>query len=154
MRQVIALFCVLLLVGCISNESEITPSQFDRDFFRLTTNEQVRKFHEYDVETQYELVIVGNQIVHPPAIYLTEEFAKQGRAIVPFLRSRLMTAKREVTVRDIVAILAEMDRLRLYEVGNDASLMAVVEERTAAMRGQWKPVTQRMVEEIRNVPPG
>ena len=150
MSRAVALSCLLLLSGCVSNASEIAPSQFDRDFFRLPTGEQVKKFHEYDLPTQYELLIVGNQVVHPPAMYLVQEFAKRGKSIVPFLSDKLASAKEEATVRDIISVFAELDRLKLYEVGKDASLMALIEQRTAAMRGQWKPVTQRMVEEMRN----
>lgn len=154
MRQVIALFFALFFLGCAPKEAEVVPTQLHRDFFHLPTSEQVKRFHEYDIETQYELLVVGNQVVHPPAIYLAEEFAKQGKSIVPLLRNKLAEAKQEATVRDVVGILAEMHRLRTYDVASDANLMALVKERTAAMRGQWKPVTQHMVDEIRNVPPG
>lgn len=149
MRQIVSLLCTLFLLGCIPNESEVEPSQADRDFFRQSTSEQVKKFNEFGPETQYELLIVGNQLVHPPALYLAEEFARQGKAIIPFLRSKLTAANKDATVRDVVAILSEMQRMGSYEVKSDASLMALVEERLATMQGQWKPVTQRMVEEIR-----
>lgn len=78
MRKVTVLLCCAFLFGCNFGDSEVEPNQFDRDFFRLSTDAQVKRFHEYDLQTQYELVIVGNQVVHPPAIYLAEEFAEQG----------------------------------------------------------------------------
>ncbi|WP_013207825.1 hypothetical protein [Ralstonia solanacearum] len=152
MRQIISLLCTLFLLGCVSNGSEITPSQFDREFFRLSTAEQVKKFQGYNPDTQYELLIVGNQVVHPPALYLAEEFAKQGKSIIPFLRSKLAATKQESTVRDVVAVLAEMQRLGSYEVKCDASLMAFVEERVAGMQGQWKAATRHMLEEIQGQP--
>ncbi|WP_155518285.1 hypothetical protein [Ralstonia solanacearum] len=152
MHKIISPIFTLLLLGCVSNDSEIQPSQFDREFFRLPTTEQVKKFQGYAPETQYELLIVGNQVVHPPALYLAEEFAKQGKSIIPFLRSKLAATKQESTVRDVVAVLAEMQRLGSYEVKGDASLMAFVEERVAGMQGQWKAATQHMLEEIQGQP--
>ncbi|MDB0574078.1 hypothetical protein LBW59_25470 [Ralstonia solanacearum] len=152
MRKIISLLCTLFLLGCVSNESEITQSQFDREFFRLSTAEQVKKFQGYDLETQYELLIVGNQVVHPPALYLAEEFAKQGKSIIPFLRSKLAATKQESTVRDVVAVLAEMQRLGSYEVKGDASLVAFVKERIAGVQGQWRPVAQHMLDEILGQP--
>lgn len=148
----IGLLCIIFLFGCFSNESEIMPSQFDREFFRLSTAEQVKIFHRYGPEVQYDLLIVGNQIVHPPAFYLVEEFAKEGIFVVPILRSKLAAAKRESTIRDVVAILAEMQRLGSYEVKDDASLMDLVGQQIASMQGQWKPVTLRMFEEIQAHP--
>lgn len=149
MRQMISLLCTLFLLGCIPNESRVEPSQADRDFFRQPTSVQVKKFNELGPEAQYELLIVGNQLVHPPALYLVEEFARQGKVVIPFLRSKLTNANKDVTIRDVVAILSEMQRMGSYEVKSDATLMALVEEKLAAMQGQWKPVTQRMLEEIR-----
>ncbi|MEF9388678.1 hypothetical protein V4890_24100 [Ralstonia solanacearum species complex bacterium KE056] len=149
MRKVTVLLCCAFLFGCNFGESEIEPNQFDSDFFRLSTDTQVKRFHEYDLQIQYELVIVGNQVVHPPAIYLAEEFAEQGAAAIPFLRDKLASAKKEATVRDIVAILAEMHRLKSYNVGNDSALMRLVDERVNSMQGQWKSVTLHMLQEIR-----
>ena len=148
MRKIIYLLCTLFLLGCIDYTPEIEPNQFDREFFRLTIDERIKQFQEYDSETQYKLLIIGNQLVHPPALYLVDEFAKKGKSIVPFLRSKLAAAKLEVTVRDIVAVFSAMQRFGSYEVKDDASLMALIKERIAAMQGQWKPVTQHMFEEI------
>ena len=153
MRQVMTLICLIFFGACISNDPEFAPSQFDRDFFNLTTNEQIKQFSKYGIETQYELLVVGNQVVHPPALYLIEEFARKGETVIPFLHTKLNQAKRDVAVRDIVAILSEMQRLRTYDVQGDASLMALAENRIAAMQGKWKLVTQHMIEEIRRPMP-
>jgi len=150
MQRLTLLLCIFL-AGCISNTTEIAPRQFHRDFFKLPVSEQVRQFHEYDLETQYELLIVGNQVAHPPAFYLTTGFAAQGESVISFLTDKLDETRSDLTVRDIVAVLAKMQHLQSYDVGNDVHLMTLVEERVAAMRSQWKPVTQRMVEEIRGV---
>ncbi|MHA6881788.1 hypothetical protein [Ralstonia pseudosolanacearum] len=149
MQKLKALLLCAFLFGCNSGDSEIEPNQFDRDFFHLSTEAQVKKFHEYDMKTQYELVIVGNQVVHPPAIYLAEEFAEQGEAAIPFLRDKLASTKKEVTIRDIVAIFTEMHRLKSYKFSNDSSLMRLVDERVNSMQGQWKSVTVQMLQEIR-----
>ena len=148
MRKIIPLLCTLFLLGCFSYNSEIEPNQFHREFLLgLSMDEQVERFHEYDPETQYELLIVGNQVVPPPAQYLAGAFAKQGKSIVPFLRAKLAAAKKELTVRDIVVVFCDMQRLGTYDVKGDASLIALVEERIATMQSDWKLTVQSIFEE-------
>lgn len=148
--QRLAISLVFILFGCVSSNADVVSSKFDDDFFRLSTSEQLRRYHGYDIEIRYELLVVGNQIVHPPAIYLVQEFAKQGPSAIPFLQSKLEQAKEEASIRDIVAILVEMHRLKLYDETINKSLKALVENRANSMRGQWKPVTQRMLQEMRD----
>ena len=146
--QRLVMCLAFILFGCVSRNADVAPSQFDGDFFRLSTSEQIRRFQGYDLEIRYELLVVGNQIVHPPAIYLVQEFAKQGPSAIPFLQSKLAQAKEEASIRDIVAILAEMHRLKSYDESINTSMKALVENRVSSMQGQWKPVTQRMLQEI------
>ena len=144
----IALLSALSLVGCASTSKDVVPTQSDSEFFRGTTSQQLEKFAKYDIETQYHLLVVGNQIVHPPAIYLVHEFAKRGSSVIPLLSHELAKAKEEATIRDIVAVLAEMRYLNAYDATADAGLIALVDARIASMRGQWKPIAQRLRREL------
>jgi hypothetical protein len=89
-------------------------------------------------------------VLHPTALYLEDEFAKQGISVVPFLQSKLREAKRELTIRDIVGVFAEMQRTASYNVRRDSDLIELLQQRVAAMRGLWHPMTQRMLDEIQN----
>jgi len=130
--------------------SEVEPSRFHYDFFQQTMSEQAKKIHEYDLETQYDLYIVGQQVIHPPMM-LDDELAKNGKAIVPLLREKLASPpKYEATVRDIVQVLDQMARQKTYDVRNDNALIALAEKRVSEMKGYWKSYTQEMLDDIRN----
>ncbi len=147
--RVVLILVTLVLLGC--NGVLRTPAgQFADNFFRFTTAQQLERFHKYGLETQYELLIFGNQIMHPPAVYLVDAFAQNGEAAIPFISKKLERSEAEVTVRDLVAILAAMDRLRIYDVSGDPTLMALVEERTAVLHGEWAGTIKRMVGVIRD----
>jgi hypothetical protein len=94
-------------------------------------------------------LIFGNQVVHPPAIYLIDEFARHGPSVIPLLRSKLQAIDSELTLRDIVSVCDRMNQLGTYDVGRDRRLMHLLEDRVAAMRGPWKPLTQGMVNKLR-----
>jgi len=131
--------------------SEVEPTDFHLDFFKQTTAQQAKKIHDYDLETQYDLYIVGQQANHPPTIYLADELAKNGKAIVPLLREKLESPhKYEATVSDIVLVLYQMAPQKTYDVRNDKALMALVEKRVSEMKGLWELFTQWRLDEIRS----
>ncbi len=146
--QINALVAFLFILALAACAAEIETSEFDREFFRMSTSEQIEKFSKFDLQVQYRLVVVGNQVVHPPALYLTQEFAKRGVVAIPLLSAELTNAQSELTVRDIVAILAEMRRLHVYDVKENVQLMALVRDRVASMKGQWRLLTDGMEQEI------
>ncbi len=97
-------------------------------------------------------LIIGNELVEPPAIFLVKEFARNGPTILPLIREKLVETKNEITVRDIIAVISELHRLNLYDAANDSSLMALATKRVLAMNGQWRSTTLQMLEEIRETP--
>ena len=148
MSKIIIILFALLVMACESNNADVVPNKYDHDFFRKTTSEQIVQFSKHSLEVQYELLVVGNQIVHPPAMYLIPEFAKHGEAAIPFLFEKLTQAKEEASIRDIVAILAEMRRLKLYSETENSDLKKLIDNRVAAMSGQWKEATEEMLADI------
>jgi hypothetical protein len=142
------LFCVLIL-GCTTHRLEFEISELHRGFFRIPYSGQSKMFHRLDLETQYELYIMSIQYYHPPYLYLVDELAKRGKEIVPLLCSKLTTTKREITVRDIVSLLFEMQHSGTYDVRSDVELMALVEKRVSAMQGIWRPMAKGDFESIR-----
>lgn len=120
------------------------------DFYHMTTAEQISQFKNHSLDEQYELFIFGNQEVHPPAIYLAPQFAKRGPTVVPFLRAKLESVQNEETVRDIVTILAELARMKLYDFSKNVELMELLEQKANNMQGIWKKITLEMIAEIRS----
>jgi hypothetical protein len=107
-------------------------------------------FSNYDIDKQYAIYICGNQFVHPPMIYLGELFAREGNKVVAFLKSKLLEANDDLTVRDLVLVFSEMSRLKTYDVANDGELMYLISERVGGMKDPgWKQTTQEMVAEIK-----
>jgi hypothetical protein len=119
-------------------------------FYGQTTKEQVASFSGYPLEEQYAIYIYGNQVRHPPAIYLAAPFARAGDKVVPFLLGRLKSAKDDPTVRDLVLVFSEMNRQTTYDVAGDAELMRQLESSIAAMKNQgWRGIAEGELAEIR-----
>jgi len=118
-------------------------------FYKLPLKERISTFKSYDLENQYIIFICGNQVVHPPAIYLAEPFAKQGSAIVPFLKVKLAQANDDLTIRDIVLVFAEMGRQHSYNVSKDVDLVKVITGKVGGMHDpDWKAAAQGNVNKI------
>lgn len=145
----IVLMCLFLVSGCVAGQSGTLPAIADRGFFELTTDVQVERFQGFDMGRQFELIIVGNQQIHPPALYLVPIMAQSGKAAVPFLVDKLNATRDELTVRDIVSIYSSMQKIGSYDVRGDVTLMKLIEAKVAEINGLWKPVVVQMVDEIK-----
>ncbi len=121
-------------------------------FFKMPPSEQIRKFGSYTIEDQYSIYICGNQVFHPPAIYLSRPFAMEGKAAVDFLRTKLLQTKDDLTICDIVFVLSEMNRHKAYNVARDGGLMKIINDRVDGMESDdWKRITKKMVAEINGI---
>jgi hypothetical protein len=108
------------------------------------------EFSKYDVGKQYAIFICGNQYVHPPMMYLAELLAKEGGKVVAFLKMKLLAVKDDLTVRDLIFVFAEMNRLKTYNVAADHELMNLIVERLEGMKDpDWKQIAGQMVDEIK-----
>jgi hypothetical protein len=120
-----------------------------KTFFREPTKEQIKKFSTFNIEDQYSLFICGNQIVHPPALYLAEPFAANGKVVSDFLKSKLKQATDDLTIRDIIRVFTEMNRQGTHDVVGDNDLMMLIHEAIARMNNEgWKKVCNSMVERM------
>lgn len=148
MRTKLILFFLLLITACAPSEQAVKTDNLEKTFFHLSIQDRIGRFHQYSLDDQYRLLIFGNQIAHPPALDLVSEFAKQGQIIVPFLKEKLLAEKEEAAIRDIVATFVELNRLGLYDVKGDTSLMALIAEKANSMHGLWTDTVQDMIGEI------
>ncbi len=147
--KIIYSIAFLLFLGCTLNASSLKHSKLIDDFFKNPTSEQVRLFKKYSLDEQYDIFLFGNQVVHPPAIYLARPFAEQGPTIVPFLKAKLESTQNDVTIRDIVMVFSELAELKLYSFSYDSALLVLIDKKVNDMKGIWKETTLKMVSEIR-----
>ena len=153
-RTVLALiFIVFLLLrsGCTTASERSKSDQcytWVKTFFRMPLKEQLTQFGSYDVESQYDIFICGNQVVHPPATYLAGPFAMEGESVVHFLKTKLLQAKDDQTIRDVILVFTEMSRRKTYDVARNSDLMVLITDSVARIKDDdWRQI---VAEEIRS----
>lgn len=136
-----------IIVFSSGNPQGLVASKLENDFFGLSRDLRIEKFHEYALEDQYKLLIYGNQAQHPPTLGLAIEFAKNGGSAIPFLKEKLTETEVDMTIRDIVITLYFMSRSGSYNVKGDAELMDLLSKKVDSMSG-WKDFVQRDIRDI------
>jgi len=118
-------------------------------FYGKPIKERIAAFDSYSIDDQYQIFICGNQMLHPPAIYLARPFAGRGESAVPLLKEKLIQAGDDLTIRDIVRVFVEMKRLSTYDASKDAFLAALISRKVAGMHDSgWRGIAQKNVNEI------
>jgi hypothetical protein len=141
-----------IVCGCQPHADNVKESNLIRKFFQeMSSEEREREFKKYSLAEQYDLYIWGNQVVHPPAMYLAIMLAEEGPAIVPFFTEKLKDTTEELTIRDIASVLRYLAVLKQYDFSKDPALMELIDRRVHGMQGQWKDTTAGFVSEIRSV---
>ena len=121
-----------------------------RDFFLKPPDQRYAQFGEYDFETQYRIYICGQQHAEPPDLGLVAPFAREGSRIVQPLKLKLEGTDDDETVRDIVYVFKEMNRLGTYDVAGDKALMGELREKTTAIRDPtWRQIAEERFQAIR-----
>lgn len=147
MNARLLIFSVIFLSGCPRVDGVDVSAA--REFYSQPTSVQQKTLRQRQLEDQLGLFFFGNQVRHPPAIYLARCFALNGESAVELLRSRLKEASDDLTVRDIAMLLATIDAMRQYDVANDAKLMAALKSRVAQMRDAgWRDTAEQQVASI------
>lgn len=133
------LFLVFLLQACVLQSGY---SYFAKDFFNSTNpKEWVNRMQSLSLEDQYRIYVYGMQVMHPPFFELAKPIAVRGRQAVPFLISKLDTTD-DFEVRDIVFIIWEMERLRIYNAKDDIKLIESINKRIFKIKDpSWKRMT-------------
>jgi len=118
-------------------------------FFHQPFRAQIEEFGRRSLEDQYTLLICGNQVIHPPALYLVRPMAQQGQAAAVFLKQKLLAATDDLTIRDIVMVFVDMNRNHDFDVAGDKDLMALIDSRARSMKDPgWKNFVNQRVAEI------
>lgn len=140
----IVVLCTLMFIsGCASYGMERAKLAAAREFYDQPVNQQAQTFRRRSLEDQLDLFFFGNQIHHPPAIYLAPCFALNGPPAVKLLRSKLDTQPDDLSLRDIAALLGMIDMMGQYDVAGDKQLVAVLSSRIARMKDQnWRQTAE------------
>lgn len=130
---VIALFVVL--ASCSSRTAEgYSCSGLQTTFFRMPLAEQVAAFGRYPLDDQYVIYVCGNQRLEPPALYLREPYAREGKVAADFLATKLATVTYDFTAYNIIEVFEKMQQLGSYDVAGDAELLSLLTSSVARMK--------------------
>jgi hypothetical protein len=146
---------VALLVASSGGFAADTQKAVDRQatidmFYSRPLKEQLTAFPSYAFDDQYAIYIYGNQVRHPPAIYLARPFGAEGRKVVQPLSLALNQASDDGTIRDLVLVFSEMNSQMAYDVASDQQLMQILTEAVARMKNQgWKNISTKELQSIR-----
>lgn len=145
---------LMLLSGCTpatEDSSSLDCAALSKTFFSKPTTTQINEFGGLNVDSQYAVFICGNQVREPPSIHLATPFAKEGEAVVGFLKAKLAAARGDLTIRDILLVFAEMSRRGTYNVAGDDDLMRVITEAVGKVKDMdWRRTCEQSVREIRH----
>jgi len=140
-----------LLAGCFHADDPSLDSQCDAlidTFFRKSDEVQMAKFSAYPLEKKYVVFICGNQVIHPPRLYLAGMLAQEGAEVVDFLKDKLKKTSGDLTIRDIIYVFSEMDRLGTYDIADDDELVTLLANSVNRMKTDWKTVTEKTLRGI------
>lgn len=110
---------------------------------------QIAEFSKLDVADKYRLFLYGNQKVHPPALYLSDAFARDP-VVVHYLSEKLRGDVDWLTVRDIVAVLSDVKYMGLYDFCRDAELINLLDRKIKHVPEPWYELVSKMVNEIKS----
>jgi hypothetical protein len=148
MRKMFSLIIFFCLFGCASSNADVIERDDYTHFFYMTIAEQESLYKKRSLNEQFEILLYGNQIMHPPTHYLAKTFAENGPKVIPFLKQKLEVTKSELTVRDITIVFVEFEKMKTYDFSKDPDLMRLLERRVNGMKGLWKAHTLEMLEHI------
>ncbi|MDQ1816585.1 hypothetical protein RBA41_25115 [Massilia sp. CCM 9210] len=147
-RKMKNLFSLILggcvLSGCLQSREWRGDIRGAREFYRQPITQQQKLFRQHPLQDQLDLFFFGNQVRHPPALYLAQCFALNGAPAVELLRSKLKEDSGDLTVRDITMLLSTIDAMGKYDAAADAQLMALLKQRIAKMHDDgWRDTAER-----------
>lgn len=152
MRQARSLILTACLAGMLSACATPRPSANDmeRKFYSQPLKTQMVTFRNYSISDQLTLYLYGNQVRHPPAIYLSECFALSGAPAREVLRSRLKGRLDDLTVRDIATLIAAIDAAG---TSIDQEIIGLLRQQIASMQDrEWRELAAHEVEQIGRTP--
>lgn len=125
MRSIFFIVVGMFFGGC---DSFTSPHQ---QFFEKPPDVQASEIHQYPLDEQISLMVLGMQ-QEPPQNGLVVEVAKMGDSVIPALLRRLPTVEGERQLGAILYCLLEID-LRHYEWKKDPKYVPLLQQELAKM---------------------
>lgn len=142
---------LVILAGLSSFQGVAGEVSVARKFYEQPVVEQLRTLRQHPLPEQLDLYFFGNQVRHPPAIYLARCFALNGAAAVALLDSKLGVDSDDLAVRDITALLATIDAMGTYDVAGNEKLMTALRRRVENMKDDaWRDTAQKKLASVGN----
>jgi hypothetical protein len=156
-HRFLLIVCVAAGWGCVVEASQ-NPWQGHQavvdTFYAKSLKDRISEFSQYAFDDQYVIYLYGNQVQHPPAIYLADPFAARGASIVPLLSDRLRATTEDLTIRDIVMVFSAMSRAKSYDVAGDEQLMKLLKESANRMKDpDWKALVEKEISTVEKADP-
>jgi len=140
---------ICILSGCRASETKYGDVRAAREFYSQPVVDQKKKFRQLSLKDQLNAFFFGNQVRHPPALYLAQCFALNGASAVELLHARLSEDNDDLTVRDIAMLLATIDAMNKYDVAGDPELMALLKQQIMRMHDDgWRDTAERKMNGI------
>jgi hypothetical protein len=150
----VAILICLPIVGMSSHDGARAYRKTIDTFFAQALKDQIATFTSHPFEEQYAIYIYGNQVRHPPAVYLARPFGSEGARVVAPLSKKLIEAHDDLTIRDLVTIFSEISSQMTYDVAGDERLMTLLHNAVAGMKNpDWRAVAAKELQSIRNDKP-
>jgi len=154
----IVLMLCLSISGCFFWRRNIVVGKYDCSSleesgiyrFQRPKKDRVAEFKRFDFEKQYAIFICGRQYTYSYAYEFDEPFALVAGKAIGFIKARLMEARDDQTVRDLILLFWEMQRVGSYDVAGDEELMRYAQERVEGMKYErWKRLSEEYLKDIR-----
>jgi hypothetical protein len=118
--------------------------------FKRPEKDRVAEFKRFDIEKQYAIFICGMEYTYSLAFEFADAFALEAGKAIGFIKARLMEARDDLTVCDLMLLLCRMQRVGSYDVTGDEELMRYAQERVEGMKDEeWKELCELYLMHIR-----
>ena len=117
----------------------------EHEFLAGPMDTEIERLRHYSLEDQYKIFRYGNDRIEPPRSQLARPIAERGVEAIPFIMKQIDSDRSDIALRDTLQILADMARMKTYDVKSDASLMTILESRILMATTSWKSTCQYLL---------
>ncbi len=114
--------------------------------------QDTQEFSKLDLETQYTIFICGQQRMGPLGRpELSEAMAMEGAPAEIFLRHKLVDARDDLTIRDVIFVLTLMQLRGTFRISDDPGLIELLRTKAASIRyGDYRRMVEGWIAEVEN----
>ncbi|MBD8528275.1 hypothetical protein [Pseudomarimonas arenosa] len=142
-------------VGCSTTGLTRKETISAQDFYSQPMADRLKSYRRNSLEVQLTLFFFGNQIRHPPALYLADCFALSGDAGAELIQKRLQQDTADLNVRDMATLIRAMNEIGSSSLASNPKLIDQLRLRALSIRDSgWREYTLKIVSDIETTPSG